>query len=117
MVLEGAVDRGCVGVEEELGRVEPLAVVWRVRAVGAVAVAGACGGLRNGEAVDAVLVTLHGQARGFGVAAGVVEAEFDFRGVLGIDGELGACRRGDCTLGERWVGWHGLVPLVSEVGL
>lgn len=117
MVLKGTVDRSGVGVEKEFGRVKPLAVVWRVRAVGAVAVAGAFGGLRNGEAVDAVFVTLHGKAGGFGIAAGVVEAEFDFRGVLGVDGKLGACWRGDCTLGERWVGWHGLVPLVSEVGL
>lgn len=65
--------------------------------------------------MDAVFVTLRGKAGGFGIAAGVVEAEFT-GGVLGIDGKLGACRRGDCTLGGTLGGLAWAGPFGGFVG-
>ncbi len=92
--VEGAIERHRVGVDEELGGVEPEADRGGVRAVGAQAVARTRGKAGDEDGVDAARVAVEGDAVGFDPGAGIEEAGPDPLGGAGPDGEAGAVRAG-----------------------
>jgi hypothetical protein len=89
VVMEGAVELLGVGIDQQLGRIEPQAVVGGVDAVGAVAVAGALLETVDEEAMNMVIASCHGQTGEFPVV-GIEQAEFDLTGMVRPDGEIDA---------------------------
>lgn len=85
---EAAVEFLRIGIDQQLCRIEPEAVVGRIDAIGAEAVARAGGRALDEDAVEAGLVPPHGEAGEFLVARAVEQAELDAGGIARIDREF-----------------------------
>ncbi len=106
IMAEGPVEFGGIGIDQQLGRIEPQTFVGIVDAIGAKTVAGAGLQVVDEQAVD-IAVALHRQAH---LRLSVEQAEIHMRGQRRPDGEFDAAVEKDGTTLTREAILHAASP-------